>query len=190
MYYESFSFRGELMCLNCEDICMCLVNKQFEPLGFVFKYVYVDLLYNEISLTFTDGSVCFAQTGSIYCICLYCCEWFNYNSKYISELYVSWRKVIRKKYNFPMRTHNYIVCSIEDSVNIKSSNCKVYFNVIHSNNISVTLLINIFLNCKSSVFADNYIYIIFPIEIIRLFAPAKLTIPSPPLTYTRLPSYP
>ena len=36
---------------------MCLVNKQFELPEFVFDSVYVDLQYNEISLTFTAGSV-------------------------------------------------------------------------------------------------------------------------------------
>ena len=43
--------------MNCDDICMCVVNKQFELLGFVFNSVYVDLKYNEISLIFTAGYV-------------------------------------------------------------------------------------------------------------------------------------
>ena len=37
---------------------MCGVTKQFELLKFVFDSVYVDLQYDEISLTFTAGSVC------------------------------------------------------------------------------------------------------------------------------------
>ena len=37
---------------------MCVVKKQFELLEFVFDSVYVDLQYDEISLTFTAGSVC------------------------------------------------------------------------------------------------------------------------------------
>ena len=49
-------FRGELGFLNCDDICMCVVNKQFERLDFVFDSVYVNLQY-EISLTFTAGYV-------------------------------------------------------------------------------------------------------------------------------------
>ena len=36
---------------------MCVVNKQFELLELVFDSVYVDLEYDEISLTFTAGSV-------------------------------------------------------------------------------------------------------------------------------------
>ena len=49
--------------LNCDDICMYVVNKQFELLEFVFYSVYVDLQYDEISLTFTAGSV------SLCCVC-------------------------------------------------------------------------------------------------------------------------
>ena len=58
MYFGCFDFRGELGLLNCDDVCMCLVNKQFGLLEFVFESVYVDLQYDEISLTFTAGSVC------------------------------------------------------------------------------------------------------------------------------------
>ena len=36
---------------------MCVVNKQFELCEFVFDSVYVDLQYDETSLTFTAGSV-------------------------------------------------------------------------------------------------------------------------------------
>ena len=43
---------------------MCVVNKQFELLEFVFNSVYVDLKYNDISLTCTAGSV--------WCLCGVC----------------------------------------------------------------------------------------------------------------------
>ena len=58
VYFGCFDFRSELGFLNCDDICMCVVNKQFELHEFVFQCVYVDLQYDEISLTFTAGSVC------------------------------------------------------------------------------------------------------------------------------------
>ena len=58
MYFGCFGFRGELGFLNCDYICMCVVNKQFELLEFVFDTVYVDLQYDEIYLTFTAGYVC------------------------------------------------------------------------------------------------------------------------------------
>ena len=37
---------------------MYVVNKQFELLKFVVDSVYVDLQYDDISLTFTAGGVC------------------------------------------------------------------------------------------------------------------------------------
>ena len=52
-----FGFKSELGFLNCDDVCMCVVIKQFELLEFVSASVYVDLQYDEISLTFTAGSV-------------------------------------------------------------------------------------------------------------------------------------
>ena len=58
MYFGCFDFRTELGLMNCDDVCMCVVNKQFELLEFVFESVYVDLQYDEISLTFTAGYVC------------------------------------------------------------------------------------------------------------------------------------
>ena len=42
---------------------MCCENKLLEHLEFVFDAVYVDLQYNEISLTFTAGYV------SLCCVC-------------------------------------------------------------------------------------------------------------------------
>ena len=36
---------------------MCVVNKQFELLEFVFDFVYIDLQYDAISLTFTAETV-------------------------------------------------------------------------------------------------------------------------------------
>ena len=56
-----FGFRGELGFLN---VCMCVVNKQFELLEFVSESVYDDLQYDEISLTFTAGPVCLCGVSS------------------------------------------------------------------------------------------------------------------------------
>ena len=57
MYCGCFGFRGELGFLNCDDVCC---DKQFKLL----EFVYVDLQYDEISLTFTAGSVCLCGVSS------------------------------------------------------------------------------------------------------------------------------
>ena len=64
MYFGCFGFRGELGFLNCDDVCMCVVNKQFELLEFVSESVYIDLQYDEISLSFTAGPVCLCGVSS------------------------------------------------------------------------------------------------------------------------------
>ena len=63
MYFGRVYFRGDFGFLNWDDICMCVVNKQFEIIEFVFDSVYVDLQYDEISRTFTAGYV------SLCCVC-------------------------------------------------------------------------------------------------------------------------
>ena len=69
MYFGCFGFRGELGFLNCDDVCMCVVNKQFELIKFVFDSVYVDLQYDEISLTFTAESMCWCGVSSPWSVC-------------------------------------------------------------------------------------------------------------------------
>ena len=64
LYFGCFGFRGELGFLNCDDVCMCVVNKKFELLEFVSESVYVDLQYDEISLTFTTRPVCLCSVSS------------------------------------------------------------------------------------------------------------------------------
>ena len=69
MYFWCFGFRGELGFLNCDDVCMCVVNKQFELLEFVSESVHVDLQYDEISLTFTAVPVCLCRVSSPWSVC-------------------------------------------------------------------------------------------------------------------------
>ena len=57
MYFGCVCFRGHLGFQNCDDVCICVVNKQFELFEFVFDSFYVDLQYDEIYLCFTAGYV-------------------------------------------------------------------------------------------------------------------------------------
>ena len=68
MYFWCVCFSDEIGFLNCDDICMCVMNKQFELLEFVFDSVYVDLQYDEISLTFTAGTVSLVMWSSFVCL--------------------------------------------------------------------------------------------------------------------------
>ena len=48
MYFWCVSFRRDLGFLNCDDISMCVVNKQFELLSFIIDSFYVYLQYERI----------------------------------------------------------------------------------------------------------------------------------------------
>ena len=63
MYVVIFCFRGEHGFLKCVDICMCVVNKQFELLEFPFKSVYVYL--NEILSDMRACVVCVIMWWSL-----------------------------------------------------------------------------------------------------------------------------
>ena len=52
MYFWCFCFRGELGFLDCDNICMCVVNKHFEPVELIFNSVYVDLKYYEWTFSY------------------------------------------------------------------------------------------------------------------------------------------
>ena len=62
---------GEVCILNCDDICMCVVNKQFELFESVFDSVY-DLQYDKISLTLLLGMcacvVCVVMWSPFVCL--------------------------------------------------------------------------------------------------------------------------
>ena len=67
MHCGSVFFMGELGFLNCDDICMCVVNKQFELFEFVFDSVYVDRQYDKVSLNVFV--LCLLSCGRLWSVC-------------------------------------------------------------------------------------------------------------------------
>ena len=104
---------------------------------------------------------------SNYCMSLYGCELWNYNSRYINDIYVAWRKVIRKLFKLPYRTHNYLVCGIVECITVKLDRrlTKFVHSMINSKNSTVRELIAHFLTTESSVFAKNCRYLMYKYDI-------------------------
>ena len=50
MYFGCFGFMGELGFLNCDDVCMCVVNKQFELLEFLSPFMLTCSMMRFLSL--------------------------------------------------------------------------------------------------------------------------------------------
>ena len=82
VYFGCFGFRSELGFLNCVDVCMCVVNKQYELLELDFDFVYVDLQYDEISLTYFNCWV------SVLVLCLWSCSRLWYVCEFVVVPYV------------------------------------------------------------------------------------------------------
>ena len=71
MYVGCVCFRGELGFLNY-DICMCVVNRQFEPLEFVFDSVDVDLCIMMRFLSFILLGMCPCGVSVVMWLSLVC----------------------------------------------------------------------------------------------------------------------
>ena len=77
-----------------------------------------------------------------FCMSHYGSELWNYNSRYIKEIFVAWRKTMRKLFRLPYRTHNYIVCGITKDISFKLHRrllTKFMYSMIHSDNDTVRL---------------------------------------------------
>ena len=112
---------------------------------------------------------CFSlhKLHTTYCMSLYGCEIWNYNSRYIDEMFIAWRKIMRKLFKLPNRTHNYIVCGIIECISIKLDRrlAKFVYSMLNSRNLTVFKLIRLFLQSDSSTFAENVRYLMYKYEI-------------------------
>ena len=97
-----------------------------------------------------------------FCMSLYGSELWNYNSRNIVEIFVAWRKTMRKLFRLPYRTHNYIVCGITVDIAIKLHRrvTKFMYSMIHSDTDTVTLMTTFFLSTKALLIAEHFRYII------------------------------
>ena len=96
---------------------------------------------------------CFSlhKLHTTYYMSLYGCEMYNNNSRYINEMCKAWRKILRKLFKLPNRTHNYIVCGIVECIAIKLDRrlAKVIYSMLNSINLTVFKLICLYLRSDS-----------------------------------------
>ena len=78
-----------------------------------------------------------------FCMSLYGSELWNYNSRYIEEIFVAWTKTMRKLFRLPFRRIcvYYIVCGITEDISIKLHRrvTKFMYSMIYSDNDTVRL---------------------------------------------------
>ena len=80
---------------------------------------------------------------------------------------LSWRKMMRKLFKLPNRTHTYVVCGIVECISIKLDRRlgKFVYSMLNSRNLTVFKLIRWFLKSDSSTFAENVRYLTYNYEI-------------------------
>ena len=70
MYFGSFFFGAELGFLNCDDICMCVVNKPFEHLEFLIRFMLTCCIM--IFLSLLQLRLCACLVYVVMCLSLVC----------------------------------------------------------------------------------------------------------------------
>ena len=58
MYFRCVCFKGEIGFMNCDDICMCVVNKQIEPLEFFIRFMFTCSMMRFLSLLLLGMFLC------------------------------------------------------------------------------------------------------------------------------------
>ena len=91
-------------------------------------------------------SVTLNNIHSTYCSSLYGIELFNFSSSYMTDLYIAWRKVIRRIYILPNRTHNLIIIKLGRDIETR---------------LDTRLAKRFKLFITSSVLAENYRYLLY-----------------------------
>ena len=116
--------------------------------------------YTGVGLNHT--SMCNNQTlnrlHSVFCSSLNGSELFNFNHKYISAIYLSWRKIIRRIFRVPYRTHNGIAIKLR---RLNRGSAKFLFSLINHNNTDVKYITIFKINCPCSALAQNYKYLLY-----------------------------
>ena len=100
---------------------------------------------------------------------MYGCELLQYNAKYMSQLYVAWRKSIRRVFRLPSQTHNYVVLNLGGCIieRLDHRLTKYIYNILHGDNnvIKQLYIVNYTLSPKSllqrtiSIYHTNISYI-------------------------------
>ena len=102
---------------------------------------------------------------------MYGAQLWNYSDTSNESFYVAWRRVLRRMWNLPNRTHNNLLPYMFDTKPIEivlESRCLKYiYKCINSSNSTVRLISLSALNNRRSVLGVNFRYLAFKYKIDR-----------------------
>ena len=119
-------------------------------------------LYQRSNLIISQFRSCDSETldrlHKTYCMHMYGCELWNLSCNYIKDYKVPWRKIKRRIWNIPPKTHNNLVSNVTDNINtiIERRMVRFIFNSINHSNSTCKNVLRVKLLSVNSTFAANY----------------------------------
>ncbi len=185
--------KSKLMCYNpVIDDYSPIVHLSGLPVEVVSTEIYLgthlnsDIYYRDIDCLVSDfnrrsnhlksnfsmcDSVTLKSLHSTFCESFYGLELFDFAHHDISKLHVAWRVIVRRIFNLPPRTHNYIVSKLGGCIitRLERRLCKFIYNLIHCDNVTVRQIAKYKLNlCPRSTISQNYRYLCFKYKLCHL----------------------
>ena len=124
-------------------------------------------LYQRSNLLISQFRPCNSETldrlHMTYCMHMYGCELWNLNEKDITQFKVAWRKIKRRLWKIPPRTHNNLVCNITNNIDtiIDKRLVRFIYNSINHSNKTSSNILRVKLLCVNSTFSSNFQYLSF-----------------------------
>ena len=175
--------KSKLLCYNvdeADDIPPIYLNGEVIPsvgsdkhLG---NYISTDIadrnivdsvydLYQRSNWVISDFRVCDSSTldslHRSYCMHMYGCELWDLNRNYVKDFKVAWRKIKRRIWKLPYRTHNAIVHNLSYNLDfqIDTKMIKFIHSCLNHSNIVCKSIVLSKLYCIKSTFGSNYKYL-------------------------------
>ena len=124
-------------------------------------------LYQRSNLIISQFRSCDSETldrlHKTYCMHMYGCELWNLSCNFINDYKVAWRKINRRIWNIPPRTHNNLVSNVTYIIDtiIETRIVRFIFNSINHSNSTCKNVLRVKLLSVNSTFAANYQYLSF-----------------------------
>ena len=124
-------------------------------------------LYQRSNLIISQFRSCDSETldrlHKTYCMHMYGCELWYLSCNYVKDYKVAWRKIKRRIWNIPPRTHNNLVSNVTDNVDtiIETPMVRFIINSINHSNSTCKNVLRVKLLSINSIFAANYQYLSF-----------------------------
>ena len=122
-------------------------------------------LYQRSNWVISDFRVCDSSTldslHRTYCMHMYGCELWDLNRNYVKDFKVAWRKIKRRIWKLPYRTHNAIVHNLSYNIDFQIDTRMIKFihSCLNHSNIVCKSIVLSKLYCIKSTIGSNYKYL-------------------------------